>query len=98
MPLVTLVPDRHRNGTNALLCAPPAIIAPCFGSDSFKRHLEAARGQGFEVRIVESDALSLDIDDSEDLDELRRRLDAEPALLPIELREALPRQAEILAP
>jgi hypothetical protein len=42
-----------------------------------------------ELRIIESDVLSLDIDDLEDLDELRRRLDANPALLPAELREAV---------
>jgi 2-phospho-L-lactate guanylyltransferase len=96
-PLVAIVPDRRRSGTNALLCAPPEVIAPCFGSDSFQRHLAAARSQGVAVRIVESDALSLDIDEPEDLDELRRRLDADPALLPVELREAVPRKAEVPA-
>jgi 2-phospho-L-lactate guanylyltransferase len=96
-PLVAIVPDRRRSGTNALLCVPPAVIPPCFGTDSFQHHLAAARRQGAELRIVESDALSLDIDDLEDLDELRRRLDADPALLPVELREALPRKAEVPA-
>ena len=96
-PLVAIVPDRRRSGTNALLCAPPALISPCFGTDSFRHHLAAARYQGVELRIVESDALSLDIDDLEDLDELRRRLDADPALLPVELREALPRKEEVPA-
>jgi 2-phospho-L-lactate guanylyltransferase len=93
-PLVAIVPDRRGSGTNALLCAPPAVIPPCFGSDSFRRHLAAARSQGVGLRIVESDALSLDIDDLEDLDELRRRLDADPGLLPVELREAVLRKAE----
>ena len=96
-PLVAIVPDRRRSGTNALLCAPPAVIPPCFGVDSFQRHLAAARSRGVDVRIVESDALSLDIDDLEDLEELRRRLDADPTLLPVELREALPRKEEVPA-
>ena len=96
-PLVAIVPDRRRTGTNALLCAPPAVIPPCFGADSFQRHLAAARSRGVELRIVESDALSLDIDDLEDLDELRRRLDADPTLLPVKLREALPRKEEVPA-
>ena len=96
-PLVAIVPDRRRSGTNALLCTPPAVIPPCFGADSFQRHLAAARSQGVELRIVESEALSLDIDDLEDLDELRRRLDADPTLLPVELREALPRKEEVPA-
>lgn len=88
-PLVAIVPDRRREGTNALLCAPPAVIPPCFGPDSFQRHLAAAHAQGVEVRIVESDALSLDIDDAADLDELRRRSDEDAALLPADLRDAL---------
>jgi len=91
-PFVAIVPDRRRSGTNALLCAPPAVIPPCFGPDSFQRHLAAARSRGMEARIVESAALSLDIDDLEDLDELRRRLDADPTLLRPELREALLRR------
>jgi 2-phospho-L-lactate guanylyltransferase len=97
VPVVAIVPDRRRSGTNALLCTPPAIIPPCFGADSFQRHLAAARSQGVDVRVVESDALGLDIDELEDLDELQRRLDADPALLSAELREALPRQEEIPA-
>jgi 2-phospho-L-lactate guanylyltransferase len=96
-PLVAIVPDRRRSGTNALLCTPPTVIPPCFGADSFQRHLAAARSSGVEPRIIESHALSLDIDDLEDLEELRRRLDIEPAILPVELRAALPRKEEVLA-
>ena len=88
-PTVVIVPDRHRTGTNALLCAPPAAVAPCFGMNSFARHQSAARAQGIEPCIVESELLALDIDEPDDLDELRRRLDADPALLPAEMREAL---------
>jgi len=92
--LVVIVPDRRRSGTNALLCTPPTIIPPCFGADSFQQHLAAARSLGVHVRIAESDALALDIDELEDLDELQRRLDADPTLLSAELREGLPRRAE----
>jgi 2-phospho-L-lactate/phosphoenolpyruvate guanylyltransferase len=90
-PIVAIAPDRRREGTNALLCAPPQVIAPCFGPGSFARHIAAAHARGLEARVVESDALSLDIDDLEDLDELNRRLDRDPSLLPAELRNALPR-------
>jgi 2-phospho-L-lactate guanylyltransferase len=96
-PVVAIVPDRRRAGTNALLCAPPAVMAPYFGPDSFQRHLAAARARGVDVRIVESDALALDIDDLDDLDELHRRLDADPTLLPAELREAFPRMDRVPA-
>lgn len=91
---VVIAPDRRRSGTNALLCTPPAIIPPCFGTDSFRQHLAAARIRGVDVRVVESDALALDIDELDDLDELQRRLDADPTLLSAELRDALPRRAE----
>ncbi len=72
-PLVAIVADRRRVGTNALLCAPPDAIPICFGPDSFQRHVAACR-PGVALEIVESDALSLDIDDAQDLRELRRRL------------------------
>jgi 2-phospho-L-lactate guanylyltransferase len=96
-PVVAIVPDRGGKGTNALLIAPPAVIEPCFGPDSFRRHVAATRARGVELRIVESDALSLDIDDVEDLDELRRRLERDACLLPAELREAVPRKERVPA-
>ncbi len=68
---VVLVPDRRRVGTNALLCAPPDAMAPCFGGDSFRQHLAAAEAAGLRARVVESDELALDLDVSDDLDYLR---------------------------
>src|SRR5579875_3316941 len=38
-PAVTIVPDRHGTGTNALLLTPVDVIAPSFGEGSFARHL-----------------------------------------------------------
>jgi 2-phospho-L-lactate guanylyltransferase len=35
---VTIVPDRHGTGTNALVLCPPDAIAPSFGPGSRKRH------------------------------------------------------------
>jgi 2-phospho-L-lactate guanylyltransferase len=68
-----IVPDRHRIGTNALLCSPPSALAPCFGSDSFRRHLGAAQTLGINARVLEIDELALDLDCAADLDELRLR-------------------------
>jgi len=93
-PLVAIVPDRRGQGTNALLCAPPALVPPCFGPHSFRRHLAAARERGVEVRVIESDVLSLDIDDLDDLRELQCRLNVNPGLLPAEVREAVPDKNE----
>lgn len=69
---VVIVPDRHRLGTNALLCSPPAIVTPSFGRDSFSRHRLAARSAKLQTRILQMDALALDLDLPEDFDELRR--------------------------
>jgi 2-phospho-L-lactate guanylyltransferase len=65
-PLVVIVPDRHRRGTNALLLAPPDAIEFGFGGDSRTAHLECAREAG--ARIVELEGpLMLDLDTPEDL-------------------------------
>ena len=45
-PGVTIVPDRHGTGTNALLLDPPDAIAPSFGPGSFERHRQAAESAG----------------------------------------------------
>jgi 2-phospho-L-lactate guanylyltransferase len=80
-PDVVVVPDRHRVGTNALLCAPPQALAPCFGADSFRRHLAAAKAAGIEARVLEIEELALDLDCAEDLQELRMRSRALAAAL-----------------
>ena len=65
-PLVAIVPDRHRRGTNALLLAPPDAIDTCFGGDSFAAHTAAARETG--AALVELDGpLALDLDTPDDL-------------------------------
>jgi len=64
---VVIAPDRHRRGTNALLLAPPSVIAPAFGADSFNAHRERARRASAEARIVTSRGLATDVDDPEDL-------------------------------
>jgi 2-phospho-L-lactate/phosphoenolpyruvate guanylyltransferase len=95
-PRVAIVADRRRVGTNALLCAPPDVIPICFGPDSFQRHV-AACGLGVALEIVESDALSLDIDDEQDLRELQRRLLAGAAPALRELSEVLAAGGQLLA-
>ena len=42
-PSLTIVPDRHGEGTNALLIAPPDAFDPSFGPGSLERHIAAAR-------------------------------------------------------
>jgi hypothetical protein len=69
---VVIAPDRHRRGTNALLLAPPSVISPAFGEDSFRAHREGARRASSDARIVTSRGLATDVDDPEDLQLLRR--------------------------
>ncbi len=70
-PAVTVVPDRHGTGTNALLLSPPAVIDPTFGPGSCKRHVEAARASGADCEVAEVASLVLDVDTAADLDALR---------------------------
>ena len=65
-PLVAIVSDRHRRGTNALLIAPPDAIDTCFGGDSHAAHVAAARAARAELVELEG-PLTLDLDTPEDL-------------------------------
>jgi 2-phospho-L-lactate guanylyltransferase len=73
---VTIVPDRHGTGTNALVLCPPDAIAPSFGPDSRFRHEKLARDAGAECRVAEPPSLALDVDTLDDLAALRAALDA----------------------
>lgn len=68
---VVIVPDRFRAGTNVLACSPPDAIAPCFGPDSYSRHLAAARAAKRTHCTLSLDELAFDIDVPADLEHLR---------------------------
>ncbi len=70
-PVVVIAPDRHEQGTNALLLSPADIIEYDFGENSFKRHCERARKAGARLEIVKLPSLGLDLDLPEDLDLIR---------------------------
>ena len=61
---VVIVPDRHGQGTNALLLTPPDVMAPAFGEGSFARHCALA---GAAIRVADLPSLALDVDTPEDL-------------------------------
>jgi len=77
-PVVVIAPDRHGNGTNALLTVPAGIIEYDYGEGSFKRHCERAQKMGAHLEIVDLPSLALDLDLPEDL-ELVKQLEAEKA-------------------
>jgi len=66
-PCVIITPDRHENGTNALLMAPGGLIKYDFGIGSFQRHCDLARNIGVSLQIVRNDHIELDLDTPEDL-------------------------------
>ncbi|MGI9019783.1 MAG: 2-phospho-L-lactate guanylyltransferase [Solirubrobacterales bacterium] len=79
---VSVVPDRHGTGTNALLLAPPDAIGPAFGPESCARHVERAHRRGLEAMVDQVPSLALDLDTAEDLEVLASELAAEPRRAP----------------
>jgi 2-phospho-L-lactate/phosphoenolpyruvate guanylyltransferase len=75
---VTIVPDRHGTGTNALLMSPPDAIGPAFGPDSCARHTVRARRLGYDLAVEQLDSLALDVDTPDDLATLAEALEREP--------------------
>jgi 2-phospho-L-lactate guanylyltransferase len=78
-PVVVIAPDRHGEGTNALLSSPPGLIEYDFGPSSFENHITRAKDAGAKVKICELPTLELDLDVPDDL-ERWRALQAESAL------------------
>lgn len=66
---MALAPASRDGGTNALGCAVPGRIAPCFGPDSFARHIQAANRSGIRPVVVMNGRLGLDLDEPRDLAE-----------------------------
>ena len=74
-PYVAIVPDRHGEGTNALVLSPPGAIRPSFGEGSRARHEAAARAAGVPFAVEELASLALDLDTPADLIALTRELE-----------------------
>ncbi len=64
---VTIVPDSHKIGTNALVCTPPNAFPLVFDGRSYHPHVEAATRLGLQVRSVQSEAFAIDVDIPNDL-------------------------------
>ena len=70
-PGVTVVPDRHGTGTNALVLDPPNVMEPSFGPGSCARHAALARAAGVRVAIRHVPSLAFDVDTPDDVAALR---------------------------
>ena len=75
-PVVVVAPDRHRQGTNALLICPVGLIEYDFGEDSFSRHCELAEQSGARLEVVDLPSLAIDVDLPEDLDWVSEELES----------------------
>lgn len=67
---VTLVPDRHDDGTNVIALPSECGFVFSYGPGSFTRHLNETRRLGLELRVVREARLGWDIDVPADLREL----------------------------
>jgi 2-phospho-L-lactate guanylyltransferase len=74
-PDVIVVPDRHGDGTNALLLTPPDAIQPAFGPGSRERHERLAAEAGATCTAIAVPTLGLDVDTVDDLAALRTALE-----------------------
>lgn len=74
-PVVVVVPDRHRQGTNALLVCPVGLIPFSFGPGSFQRHCELAQAASARLEVLELESMAIDIDLPEDMELVRDALD-----------------------
>ncbi|MEY3316039.1 MAG: 2-phospho-L-lactate guanylyltransferase, partial [Actinomycetota bacterium] len=64
---VTLVPDRHEDGTNVMVVPTNFDFEFSYGKNSFAAHQKMAKKYGLSVRILHDLSLAVDIDTADDL-------------------------------
>ncbi len=74
-PAVVAAPALRRGGTNALYISPPDAISLHFGEDSLTAFRHEAENRGVNFAVHKSDAMALDLDEPDDLEHARRRMD-----------------------
>jgi len=74
-PVVVVAPDRHKEGTNALLVCPSGLIEYEYGLNSFRKHCDLAQSVGARLEVCELPSLALDLDVPADLAVLESKLD-----------------------
>ncbi len=64
---ITLVPDRHEDGTNVMILPTSSDFEFAYGRNSFITHQHLAKKCNLALRIIYDQQLSVDIDTAEDL-------------------------------
>jgi 2-phospho-L-lactate guanylyltransferase len=64
---VTLVPDRHEDGTNVAVVPSASGFVFAYGPGSFQRHTEEAARLGLPLHVVREPRLAWDVDRPDDL-------------------------------
>lgn len=75
---VTIVTDRHNDGTNVLAFPVDSTFVTAYGPGSCANHRQLAATAGLGCTVVHDDELALDLDTADDLTELTRRKKAAP--------------------
>lgn len=68
---ISIVPDRHQSGSNCILCSPMQRMRFYYGEGSLAKHLAFADLEGIQSQTVQLESAGLDIDEPDDLQELR---------------------------
>lgn len=71
--IITLVADRHGDGTNVIAVPAASPFRTSYGPGSFLSHRRHLEETGLDYRCIEDATLALDLDTAEDLAELRSR-------------------------
>ena len=77
---ISLIPDKHEQGTNGMVLNLPTTFVFQFGENSYQKHQQSAAEQGLMCSMAELPDLTLDIDQPEDLLELAMRCRRYPQL------------------
>lgn len=70
---VTMVTDRHRDGTNVLSFPVHSDFHTAYGPGSLDNHIHIAQGASLPWEIIGDSSLELDLDTADDLSEFEKR-------------------------
>lgn len=69
---MSIVPDRHGQGSNMILCSPPGCLRFHYGLGSLEKHLAFAQTKRIQSQVVELEGAGHDFDVAADVREARQ--------------------------